>query len=647
MLATLIFFMTVITGICNQIGIFELLGFFGCQIFYILLPGIALMILMPISKLREIEKVLLAYTLGYILTMVVYALVMVAGGRRFLKIVFVLMAIWAIGIILLKEYKIIKQSVQSNEKAEETNDKKWILSILIVFFASLIVFSLRWKAPYTGGKNYYEADFLYWVKDIVALKRKVPPIHFWTMNEDYRYHYFGALQQAVISSIMDISAIKVAICYSYIEGAVFFGLSSYTLIDRMIKKNIAKIVALLFIIFATGYEIEIAYTYIWHIRLVPMSYDIAQSLGLVVILLLLVQLEKEKIYVNDFIVLLLCLLCCTGTKTATGAVIAAGVFVVYLYWFLSRKEKKTAIILVSSLTIIFGILGLYFWPRALNYNIAIQLPRITDYSMEGILDFVYTIVVWLLRYISFFAILNIWTFIPAAGFIIYSAIRKSIKKEHIVLFVIMLIGTAASYVIRFYGNSHIYFAFMAFPLAAILTGCLIDKIFSRNIVMSKQLLLTGITGLMCAVVLAFSVTCDYKGYFYKYFVMGLGNLSTPNVQEEGDRVFQVSYAECQAYEWLRENTDEESLILSDRALEDIHNPISVFAERYVYWFKGDEDMECVEACFSGDDTMLEQYAGIGIDYVVQTKRLSPKFYCPENLGELVFDNDEVAVYKLF
>lgn len=643
-LALVILFMTVVTGLCNQIGVFELLLFYCFQIFCIMIPGIAILMIMPIEGLRDLERVLLTYTLGYILTMLVYAVVMFVGGKGFLRFIFAAVAICAMVFITIKELRGNKDNIAFREEKSEKPGIMWIASILIVFFVSLIVFSLRWKIPYATGKNYYEADFLYWVKDIVATKKQVPPMNFFFLTEDYRYHYFGAFQQAVVSGIMGIPAIKVATCYSFIEGAIFFGLSSYVLMDRMIKDKIVRAVTILLLLFATGYEIRTGVTYIWHIKLCPMSYDIAQSLGIIVILLLLVQLEKKKIGINDLIVMISCLLCCTGTKTATGAVILGVICLVYAFSFLRMQKKKTVILYGCIGAIIFGLIGIYFWPTAKAYSFTLHIPMLHEYSMDGLFNFVYDIIEWIHVYFIYFVEINIWTFFPAVVFIIWSVLSKSIKKEHVISFIIIMIGTSLSYVINFYGYSHIYFAFMAFPFAAVLTGCLIERIFSHIHIKQIQIILAG---LFCLVMLVFSLNSDYKGYFGTYFSMGMNNFGEPDVAEVGDRIFQVSYAERQAYDWIRENTEDEAFLLSDRSLENAHNPTGIFAERYVYWFWGAEDMEYAEACFNGDDTMLKLYIDAGIDYIVQTKRLSPAFYCPEDVGERVFDNEEVAVYKIY
>ena len=106
-----------------------------------------------------------------------------------------------------------------------------------------------------------------------------------------------------------IQAVKVAVCYSFIESALLTGLSSYALVSRMMKNKAAQVLALLLLLFSTGYEEVVPMTYIWHMYLVPMSYDIAQALGLIVVTLLLVQLENEKTDVRNLVWSLCCLLC--------------------------------------------------------------------------------------------------------------------------------------------------------------------------------------------------------------------------------------------------------------------------------------------------------------------------------------------------
>lgn len=106
--------------------------------------------------------------------------------------------------------------------------------------------------------------------------------------------------------------------------------------------------------------------------------------------------------------------------------------------------------------------------------------------------------------------------------------------------------------------------------------------------------------------------------------------------------------EYSAYVWVMENTDKNKLFLSDRMLEEqnyCYIP-GVFSERYIYYYTDDKDMAEGAACFAGDLVALKKYIGKGIDYIIQNKRISPEFYCPSEYGELVYENDEVLVWKI-
>lgn len=53
------------------------------------------------------------------------------------------------------------------------------------------------------------------------------------------------------------------------------------------------------------------------------------------------------------------------------------------------------------------------------------------------------------------------------------------------------------------------------------------------------------------------------------------------------------------------------------------------------------------SCFAGDQEAVRYYAELGLDYIVQRKFYTPLFTCPEDVGEVAFENEEVAVYRLY
>lgn len=641
-LLILLFFMTVVTGIFHQINSGELLVFFCFQALCIVLPGAAVMTLMPVKNLRGIEQVMLIYASGYMLTMLLYVTLMLTVESKYMRVSFLALPVFSIVVLWLKNsHK--KQSVQ--EIMAEEGSAIWILTVLTLFFVSLVVFSMRWKIPYTAGANNYETDFLYWAGDIVALKKHFPPKEFRTLASGYRYHYFGALQQAAVSAATGIQAVKVAVCYSYIEGAVLLGLSSFALVSRVIKNRTAQVLTLLLMLFSTGYEEKALVTYIWHMHQVPMSYHIAQSLGMIVVVLLLAQLENKRMDIVNLVWSMCCLVCCMGTKSSAGAVVFCGVVMVYVYLILSQSSRRTACIAVGAFLLVFGAAGIYLWPIARNYNLTLYLPDIQFGNGRQMIQSIRACMVWIGEYFAGTAVTNFWIFIPAEVYSLFLIIRKKIKKEQTLFLLLMLIGTMGNYAIAFNGNSQMYFSFIAFPFAALLTGSLAETIFQRLIPPKVQCFMAGI---LSAAVVIFMLRNNYLGYFGYNFVEGLKNIRVPRPAEEGECLIGVSQAQCEAYTWIRDNTDEDVILLSDRVWGNVHDPTGIFSERYVYLYHDFEtDYLRGISCFGGNREAVRYYAELGLDYIVQRKFYTPLFTCPEDVGEVVFENDEVAVYKLF
>lgn len=649
-LVSLIAFMTIVTGICNQIAVGECLAFYGFQILCVILPGAAVMALIPLKNLRRIEKITLIYASGYMLTILLYAVLMLTVGIRYVRAVFFLLPVLACVVFAFRRNQKKDFALKTETEMgllESEGNVIWIGTILTVFFVSLVVFSMRWKIPYTAGSNNYETDFLYWAGDIVALKKHFPPKEFRTLAPNYRYHYFGALQQAAVSAATGIQAVKVAVCYSFIEGALLTGLSSYALVSRMIKNKTAQVLTLLLLLFSTGFEEAVPMTYIWHMYQVPMSYDIAQSLGIIVVVLLLVQLENEKIDLFNLAWSLGCLLCCTGTKSAAGAVVFCGVAIAYLYLFLSRSSRRTACIAMSIMLVVFGAVGVYLWPIARNYNLTLNLPDIRLEDGLGAVQSLRACIVWLGKYGLKTAKSNCFTFIPAGIYCLCLLFGKKLKKEHLLLAVIVMAGTMGSYVINFNGNSQMYFCFIAFPFAAVLAGCLLECVFRTYLPQKIGYAAAGIIGIAAVV---FMLKYNYLGYFGSNFVAGLKNMDTPNAvdRHNGECLINVSQAQCEAYTWIRDNTEEDVILFSDRVWGNVHDPTGIFAERYVYLYHDfDIDYQRGLRVYFGDEAAVRYYAELGLDYIVQRKFYTPLFTCPEDVGEVVFENDEVAVYRLF
>lgn len=647
-LSVLILFMTVVSGLCHQTEVLEWLRFFGFQIFCLLIPGIAVMILLPMRNLKMIEKVLYSYAMGYMLTTVLYLFLMLTVGSGFLKVSFAVMA--AAALIFVWRHKAF---FEREDFPEESDDRMWIGTILAVFMITLIVASLRWRMPYIGESNGYDSDYVDWVRKIAMFKRDASA--FLPMLKDSPYHYLGMIQQAAVAKLTDISAFGMGSQYSHIESSIFLGLSSYAAVTRLIKNKRAQIATLLLILFSSGFEEKSITTYIWHIYLVPMSYHIAQSLGVMIILLILIQLDEEFDF-RKLLVMTALLMCCTGTKGATGAVIFCGIALACLYSFLIQKRRKMALVYFISAFVGFGLVFAYLTPtariftdRAQSYLEAkeqssaneaetsgegfVEGENAADEEQESLISKGLKSIAGYGKRIFY---INPWTMLPMVIFICYLVVHRSIKKEYLILFLMTMIGTMLGYFIVFYGHSEMYFTLTVYPFAALLTGCFLERIFSNGISSRRQ---SVITASLSFIVVLFTVSFDYEGDFKECLIKGLDNLWIfhENIIDDDKGELIVDFSEYYAYEWVRTHTPPDAIILSNRLRNSKEWMLLVgFTEHDLVAFEGNLD----------EEKDFDQYADLGVDYIVASKYLSI-IDCPENKGKTVFENDEMIICELY
>ena len=113
--------------------------------------------------------------------------------------------------------------------------------------------------------------------------------------------------------------------------------------------------------------------------------------------------------------------------------------------------------------------------------------------------------------------------------------------------------------------------------------------------------------------------------------------------------------------WIRENTPKDSIVLSDRSIMDeemrYYMYYGAFSERQMY-IEGDiyfreryvlereELATIVEEVFLNSDEALRKSISDGIDYIIQTKWLTPDFKPNETMTELVYESDTIRVYEI-
>lgn len=641
-----IFLMSMISGIGNRVSMSATIYFTLFQIGCILIPGTAFFDSFSIKGVTGIERVLLSYSIGYVLNILIYFFAWLLDIYSFLGEIYVLIFVISLLAIIIRGNKINKDIGIS--------DCRWIWLIIILFVISFIVFSSRYTLPTFIGSNQYFYDLLYWAGDAVELNKEFPPVNFRTLQPNYRYHYFSALQLAVISKVTGIAAARVAFTYSSVQAVVLMGLSAYCLVTRMIRNSKVRVITLLLLFFSTGFEKEVLVTYFWHIYLLPMGFNTAYAFEMIIVLLVLVQMKEDKVNTPNMIWMMVFLAICTGTKGPTGAIVMVGIGITCLQWLYEKKYKKAFMYGLSAL-FVFGMVYFLFLQGAPEaYDTQVKATSVTnEVKATSVPNEVSAGEVTegkkiseVLGFIHYLILLNPWTVWIAIIYMNIRFFKRTIKRDEAMLASMIIVGVSLGYFINMKGMSQMYFPLSVFGLIAIMAGRSIDEASGTNIVKSidSRRWVWIFRFSICVFLIGMSIHTMKFSWHRNNLRDGISHFIGRTVFD--DREDRLSNKEYEAYDWIRTNTEDMALLLSDRQLEGDIYTSGVFSERHVYRYKNEEELELGRKAFLGEEEYLQQFIDKGIDYIVQTKRFSPEFNVGGEYCQKVFENTDIAVWQV-
>lgn len=641
-LVVLNLFMIVVSGICNRAEFGEVLLFSSFFIGGMIIPGIAICKAFPIKEMTELEELLFGYIAGYILSIIIYVLSSCLNISDNFHITY-------IGVFIVSIIYLIKKGWK-RETSENENSKKdflWGVIILVLFVISLFVFSLKNAVPTFIESNNWHGDLLYWVGDSVSLTKEIPPRDFRSLDLRYSYHYFGALQLASMAKATGIAVVNIALRYSYIQAMTLIGLAAICFVRR-ISKNINVTLILFLLLFATGFEKITGVTWFWHIYQIPMSFNIAISLEMTIAILLMIQLQNSKIDFKNLFLLLVSLAICTGTKGPSGAIILCGIGIVCIYWLIKREYKKSFLFGLASLAV-WGMV--YFCLlKSGNSNYMESSGYVDPFKLSFTNPMIVNIKILFWKTIYYFrdyVLINPWTFIPAAIYSCYALIKRKMRCEDFAFLFMLGVGTILGYMLHYYGSSQIYFSLSTFPFAAALAGKFYELLFEK-----LEKLKWGLWYKKILVVVLF-IGVIYCGLFWNWkntlqIYLQRGAQVLMGISPEYDNITQMmTHDEYEAYLWIRDNTDTNSIFLTDRGIEETmlcYIP-GVFSERYFWGGYNDvNEIERIKMCYEGHEDIVNYCKEKGIKYIVQNRRISKDFSLPQNKGRKIFDNNSIIVW---
>lgn len=663
-LLLLIFFL--LNSAFHDVPITDVIKVFLFQLFAWGLTGYAVFLLLKIKTRNVIETMALSYALGITVSLIAYLLFMLPKLGFLLPAFTIVESIAAIAVIY-------KYQTEGHQNRAALFDKGLCLGVLGLFLLiTLVVVSFVNTMPNetANGSGYY-VDWLFWAGNNVAFTRSFPADCLRQVGSEFRYHYFSSLLMAHTSICTGVDINVITFYISGILSSTVFVLSGFYIATRIRTRKIYLPIIMMILLLTDGLSV----TQSWHTILCPFGFDYAFSFSMLSTGVLFDMVMENKVK-EMMIPSVLFIGMATGFKGPMGAILLVA-YEMFALVLIFRKEIKRGLILALSSSGIFLLVYRCFIsssyssessPSGLKFiggldidTIIAQQSRIQD--MYNFMTSIYRIqsdhlilkiyTVWL----YLFRVNRVVMFLMVAAliFFIVSLIKKRFDPLLFCLVPPSIVGVLLTIYTSQQGGSQMYFVMSVFPLAALAGIYAIDKLSQIDKRYCKSIYL----GVLLVVVLLLGQSTDlFYGFIRDKFREGMC-IVRDRYEETDYSLYYTSPMDYEAFEWLRDNSDNDSVFAIDSYVDQLGRPnymtAAVFSERFA-WNTGkyapdeEKDAERLEVLlqlWNDPDGVIDQLREEGVDYLlIQVRDGKPDLALLSGGVEEVFRNPNYIIYEL-
>lgn len=639
----------------------DILKFVILNIVSILVPGFAILSLVK-TRIKRFTSWLFSYAIGYACIILEFFFCEIFDR----KIPF---SICTIVIFILSCLTIFYCKKRNIERCiiESSNDD--IINV-IFFLVLLLICNLIYSASNLSidaipvVKVFH--DLSYWCENAVSLKLGFPH-SFLCYDSDVglKYHYYSSIPIAFFSEAYNIDIFSLAFSlYSMTKAAMLAGAISY-LLDIVGGKTLNRIMAFTLILFSTGMDYLVNVQYIYYLYYRSFGFEIAYAFCFYFVALLIKQWKSDKFEKDTFIITMLIWISCVGGKAPFAAVIIFFAALLCLYWLFTKKVKQALFYGIG----ISGIFLLICWLCVGMFDIFLgnSMWKIQNNSKSKMFDLYGDVnvenkaLLLLIKIICTNPTLIIGVIVSIVLIIIYNVYkRKESAYLYISLLITAMVGIVFGLVYRDGGGgSEMYFSIASFiPLTCFvmltMNECGIVSM-AENRRISYKLYVSIILLLLCVGV--YNANFLYWGsnsitYWAKRGVEIVRGSFTTEDFYSADIEMGVRREDYKALEWIKNNTERDAVVVSDKSniLHEEFYMYGFMAERQQYsegdnYHRGDR-IETIVNMYNNDIGAFETIKNDGVDYIIQTKDITPFFIYDEKNMELVFSSDTINVYRI-
>lgn len=638
--------------------------FLAYQLLAVLLPGTALVFALKLPVNCDMEMVVCGYGMGLALSVAQYFLLAAASRID-----------WALGLqcvisLAAAAYLLTVRRKGQRPAAERTAGKE----VLLVFGLLTLNLAVHFFTYYcknllpSPGHNvvFPNQDLLFYIGNAISAGKGFPVQEFRFAGEEFRYHYFGSLMLEMASRTTGISELVLEFCFSWIQMPFLLITGFWCLMGRMEISIRYRVLGEFLLLFTTGWELIVYIAFQEKMYVSPFGYDVGLAFAVLAVTFALIQHKSDKMHLGVLAVVLLAFAMCTGAKAPIAVVLLmlfGGVCAVWLF-----RERKSGQAFAYGLPLAAVFVFLFFTVvsegmSTVSHNRTGLYVSLTGHLYEcGLGSAYYTMVEngmprllgKLLIFLAYFFGAN-----PIIYGLFYPAVISRVKRYGCKdmfsfegsLALAVVTGMLLTLFTKQSGNSQMYFAMAAVPLAAAYDmRWLTDRKAGKR---KAEICFWS----AAAMALLVSVGC----WFHILWVSienGYEKLTHQDVFENTNN--SITWEEYEAYLWIRDHTEKDALMLCNTSADDAlyqsfivgvctERQMWIEGWRYVAGYLEEEKIQerrdlIRKAYMEGEAAWVAEQAGA--EYVIWIRRFHPEAELSELENRKIFDNGSVAVYQI-
>lgn len=652
--------------VLNDYSVREGLYFFLFQVFGVLAPGMALVLLAGLKGITRIELLAFSYAAGYCLNLAMYYLFVPFGAKRFLWLGFLLLSAASVFVIWKKR----KAALSCKRELSG-----WLLCGIFAAAAisvEMLTVGTSNAFPPRVPENVIFNDMMYWIGNTISLTKEYPVYNFRKYPQyPYTYHFFSSMQLAVVSLVTGIRPVVVSLGYSVLQPVLLITLGAYSLFARLLtERKLRKILlpaALFTVFFVEGSVALTNVSYTLHLLIASFGFDIGMGLFLFFWLVLVMQLKEKEFNSRLLLLSLLFFMGTLGAKSPFGAMALLAMGIACLVWLFGKHFKKA---FLYGLPILAGFVILYIFvvnlgssdqpETSIVQTFLNETPHI--YRMSGFLQVQHDRWMalcgvrflrpfWNLLFTPFAMIASNYVIYVPFFFFLFLRIWF-LKKWELFDTLTVLSAFAGAVITMNWGNpdfSVAYFMMTGYMTSIAFILRTVQQLWENGAYFNRyRTVLLGAAGALL-LVCGFREALVNDNTIGDRCARGWQCLVRPEeVTADRDARDYISADDYAACEWIRLNTPQDSVITGNKGLQLGRNEGSrhtrvtgIFTERFVVT---DDDSDAL--FFDLDFDRLTALKELGVSYILYNATATPGFVLPEEYGEIVYFNETNVVYSL-